>query len=72
MTASDLRPPRRGSGLLMPPPAVRVAGQGADVPVTQPVEDQLGQLAGGGDDADVAAAAGGDPVPDLPDAGVRG
>src|SRR3954451_963104 len=38
----------------------------------QPEEDQLGQLAGAGDDADVAAAAGGDVVADLPETGVRG
>jgi len=38
--------------------------------VTQPVEHQLGQLAGGGDHADVAAPAGGDPVADLPEPGV--
>jgi hypothetical protein len=34
------------------------------VPVAQPVVDQLDQLAGGGDGADVAAATGADPVPD--------
>jgi hypothetical protein len=37
-----------------------------------PEEDQLGQLAGGGDDTDVAAAAGTDLVADVPQAGVRG
>jgi hypothetical protein len=59
----DPRPPRasgpcscRGLGW---------GGQAADVAVAQPEEDQLGQLAGGGDDADVAAAAGGDVVADL-------
>ena len=34
----------------------------------QPVEHQLGQFPGGGHDADVAAAASGDPLADLPEA----
>ena len=45
-------------------------GQAADAVVTQPVEDQLGQLPGGGDHADVAAPALRDPVADLPEPGV--
>ena len=45
--------------------AVRAGGQAADVAVAQPVEHQRGQLAGGGDDADVAAAALADPVADA-------
>ena len=49
-----------------------VRGEPADVGVAQPVEDHLGQLAGGGDRADVPAAAGGDPVPELPEPGVSG
>ena len=40
--------------------------------VAQRVEDQLGQLSCGGDDADVAPAPGADPVADLPETGVRG
>ena len=38
--------------------------------VAQPVEHQLGQFPGGGDDADVAAAPLPDPVADLPEPGV--
>src|ERR671911_499498 len=40
--------------------------------VAQAVEDQLGQLPSSGDDADVAAATGGDSVADAADSGVRG
>jgi hypothetical protein len=39
------------------------------VVIAQPVEDQHDQFAGGGDHADVAAAAFGDPVADLPEPG---
>ena len=46
--------------------------EGADVVITQPVEHQGEQFAGGGHDADVAAAPGGDPVPVLPQAGLAG
>jgi hypothetical protein len=45
-------------------------GLRADVVVTQPVEDQGEQFPGGGHDADVAATAGGDPIPVLPQAGM--
>src|SRR5690242_21881454 len=66
----DPRPPRA------PVPCSRRwpgrGGQAADVAVAQSEVDQLGQLAGGGDDADVAAAASADLVADLPEAGVRG
>ena len=51
--------------------AARLRVQGADVVVAQRVEDVLELAAGGGDDADVAAAAGGDPVAELPDAAGR-
>ena len=47
-------------------------GQAADVVIAQAVEHQRDQLPGGGDDADVAAAAFADPVAGLPEAGVRG
>jgi hypothetical protein len=47
-----------------------VSVQAADPAVAQPVEHQFGELAGGGDHADVAATAGGDPVADLPEPGV--
>ena len=40
--------------------------------VTQPVEDQGEQFAGGGHHADVAAASRGDPVPVLAEAGMAG
>ena len=40
--------------------------------VAQPVEDQSEQFPGGGHDADVAATAGGDPVPVLPKPGMAG
>jgi hypothetical protein len=46
--------------------------QGADVMITQAIEDQCGQLAGRGDDSDVAAALGRDPIPGLPEKGVSG
>ena len=38
--------------------------------IAQPVVDQGEQLPSGGHDTDVATAAGTDPVPDLPEAGV--
>ena len=40
--------------------------------ITQAIEDQCGQLAGRGDDSDVAAAPGRDPVAGLAEAGVAG
>jgi hypothetical protein len=42
------------------------------VMITQAIEDQCGQLAGRGDDSDVAAALGRDPIPGLPEKGVSG
>jgi hypothetical protein len=45
-------------------------GHAAETAVAQPVEHQLGQLAGGGDHTDVATPAGGDPVADLAEPGV--
>jgi hypothetical protein len=39
--------------------------------VTQPVEDEGEQFAGGGHDADVASAASSDPIPVLPEPGAR-
>jgi hypothetical protein len=55
--------PRLGSG--------GSGGQAADVVIAQAVEHQAEQFAGGGDDADVAAAPCSDPVAELPEAGVR-
>ena len=45
--------------------------QGADVVVAQGVEDVLELAAAGSDDADVAAPAGPDPVPDDPHGGAH-
>jgi hypothetical protein len=46
--------------------------QGADVVIAQAVEDQPDQLAGRGNNTDVAAAPGRDPIPGLPEAGMSG
>jgi hypothetical protein len=61
----DPRPPRLRAGSRRP-------GQAADLVIAQPVEDQPCQLAGGGDDSDVAAASFADPVAQCPEAGVCG
>ena len=50
----------------------RPRGQAADVVITQAVEHQCDQVAGGGDHADVAAPPRADPIAALPEAGVRG
>jgi hypothetical protein len=46
--------------------------QAADVVITQPVEHEGDQVAGGGHDADVAAASLRDPVPTFPEPGMSG
>ncbi len=66
----DLHPPRLGSRSRRR--GRRRGGQGADVSVAQPVEDQLDELAGGGDHADVAPASGADLVAEPAEAGVPG
>jgi hypothetical protein len=68
MTLHDPRPPagpgcsRRG----------RRGGQAAEVVVAQAIEHQFGELPGGGDDSDVAAAAAAHLVADLTEAGACG